>query len=378
MAAYVFTDPALAPVAAQFVWLSVNTEKDLNQNFLEKFPIDVYPSLLVIDPDSEKAIRKWLGSQTVPELVQRLSEAAASLHQGSPADRALAQAGQRNAAGDLAGATKAFREALSVAPANWPSRPQAIEGLAFALQMQQRDDECVALAQKELPSMQKGTALVNVVEAGLTCALDRPKGDPVRAAAEPLAQKADALARDFSMPLLADDRSGLFGTLVDAREQLGDEAGSKREAADWAHFLEGEAAKAKTPEGRAVFDPHRLDAYLALGELEKAAAMLEQSERDLPKDYNPPARLAYVYLKMGRLDDALAQVQRAEKLVYGPRTLRILITDAQIQAARGRKELVKDALDRAERFVAALPKPQQSPYMMKTIAGARKQLLEGK
>jgi hypothetical protein len=30
--------------------------------FLEKFPIDVYPTLLFIDPDRETVVLKWLGS----------------------------------------------------------------------------------------------------------------------------------------------------------------------------------------------------------------------------------------------------------------------------------------------------------------------------
>ena len=47
--AYVFTDAALAKQAGRFVWLSIDTEKDRNAPFLAKFPVDVWPTLMVID-----------------------------------------------------------------------------------------------------------------------------------------------------------------------------------------------------------------------------------------------------------------------------------------------------------------------------------------
>jgi hypothetical protein len=75
--------------------------------------------------------------------------------------------------------------------------------------------------------------------------------------------------------------------------------------------------------------------------------MLEQSERDFPDDYNPPARLARVYLGLGRLDDALAAVRRAESKAYGPRTLRVLSTEADILIAMKKPKEAKDALLRA-------------------------------
>src|SRR5512147_1323297 len=135
MRAYVFTDAALAPVAARFVWLSVDTEKEKSRQFLDRFPIDNWPTLLVIDPRTGQPMRKWLGSATVPELVARLDEAAnAYADRGgepprptpSEAETALARAGQLGSQGDHAGALKAYREAMKKAPPNWPQRPQAI------------------------------------------------------------------------------------------------------------------------------------------------------------------------------------------------------------------------------------------------------------
>jgi tetratricopeptide (TPR) repeat protein len=149
--------------------------------------------------------------------------------------------------------------------------------------------------------------------------------------------------------VLADDRSSVFDGLVTFYRSTGDEEHAKWVARAWRDFLDAEATQAPTPLARAVFDSHRVLAYEASGEREKAVPMLEQSERDFPGDYNPPARLAGVYLKMGRLDAALSAVQRAETKVYGPRTLRVLAIKADILQAMKRADDEKKVLERAVR-----------------------------
>ena len=118
-------------------------------------------------------------------------------------------------------------------------------------------------------------------------------------------------------------------------------------ASTWALFLEREAAHAPTRQARAVFDPHRLSAYLASGEPERALPMLIESERDFPDDYNAPARLARVYLTASRLDEAKAAIDRAVARVYGPRSLRVLGLAADIAKARADLEGERVALEHA-------------------------------
>ncbi len=94
MRAYVFTDPALAKLAGRFVWLSIDTEKGSNAPFLEKFPVDQWPSLFVIDPTTEKVALKWLGTATVAELGKLLDDGERVVRGagGTAADEALAAA----------------------------------------------------------------------------------------------------------------------------------------------------------------------------------------------------------------------------------------------------------------------------------------------
>jgi tetratricopeptide (TPR) repeat protein len=118
-------------------------------------------------------------------------------------------------------------------------------------------------------------------------------------------------------------------------------------------------------------DPDRLGAFEAANELQKAIPMLEQSERDFPKDYNPPARLALVYQKLGRWEQALAASDRALDLVYGPRRIRVLVVRADIYKGMGEEEKERKTLEEAVGFAKSLPEGQRSEDQ---IAGLEKRL----
>ena len=103
--------------------------------------------------------------------------------------------------------------------------------------------------------------------------------------------------------------------------------------------------------------------------------MLEQSERDFPEDYNPPARLARAYLELGRLEDADKAAQRAAERVYGPRAMRVLSLKADIAKARGDRAAeiaaLAQALARSEH--AVLPEGQKAVRegLVKRLAALR-------
>lgn len=379
MQAYVFPDPSLTRLDGHFVWLEVDTEDPVNSAVLERFPVDVWPTLLVVDPHSQAPVRRWLGSATASELSARLEAVERSWTPGggTPVERSLSQGAALVAAGKRAEAAVAYRTAADASAPLTAEHAQAVELLVLQLSLTQASLECVRTARKELPSLPPGTALATVAGTGLDCALALPPTDADRLAASPaLEAKVAELSRDSSVPMLADDRSGLYQTLVEARRERGDAAGARAAAADWAAFLEGEAARAKSSEARAVFDSHRLSAYLALGQPERAVPMLEQSARDFPRDYNPPARLAVAYLAMHQPARALAAAEQAERLVYGPRTLRVLLTKAEAEAALGDRSGAQATLARADELVASLPEAQRGAWMTGAIASKRKALLQ--
>ena len=197
---------------------------------------------------------------------------------------------------------------------------------------------------------------------------DRPED---RATLDALEKDARETLADKSIPLAADDISGLYETLTDARVALKDEAGARKLREERAAFLEQQAKKAKTPEQRAVFDSHRMSVYMDLKEPERAIPMLDQSERDLPNDYNPPARLGAIYRTMGKYEEALAAYDRALPKAYGPRKIGILRGKADTYALKGDKESAKRTIQEAIRYAESLPEGQRSDS---TIAALKKKL----
>jgi tetratricopeptide (TPR) repeat protein len=211
-----------------------------------------------------------------------------------------------------------------------------------------------------------------VAGGGLDCALKLPADAPDRAATvAALEAESKAVLADPKLRLAADDRSALYGSLVDAREDAKDPEGAARLAREWVLDLDRAAAAAKTPEQWTALDPDRLNAFEAAGEIEKAIPMLERSEKEFPEDYNPPARLAYVDLRLKRYDTALAASDRALARVYGPRKLRVLAVRADIYKAMGNPAAARKTLEDALAYAEALPAGQRSEQ---TIASLKKQL----
>ena len=62
MRAYVLPDARLLKLAGRFVRLEVDTEQPGSAAFVERFPIDAWPTLLVIDPATEAVVVRWAGT----------------------------------------------------------------------------------------------------------------------------------------------------------------------------------------------------------------------------------------------------------------------------------------------------------------------------
>ena len=373
MRAFVFTDKSLARHAGQFVWLSIDTEKPANAAFQQKFPVQVWPSFFVIDPAAEKIALRWVGGASVPQLVRILADGRAAVAgKGRGVEEVLARADRLYGEGKNAEAAALYKEALQRAPRGWARYGRAAESLLFALQVGRSHEECARTARDAFARLSRTSSAANVAAIGLDCAVSLPKENPARhELVEALAAHAREVLAARRSDIAADDISALYESLASEREEARDEEGRRKVLSERAVFLEAAAASARTPDGRAVFDSHRLSTYLALAEPERAIPMLEASERDLPGDYNPPARLATAYKAMKRYDDALAASDRALAKAYGPRKIGILQTRADIFAARGDAAAARRTLEETLRYAEELPAGQRSE---RTIASLKKRL----
>ncbi len=375
MREFVFTDASLGKRAGQFVWLEVNTEDGKNAAFLETLTADALPTFAVIDPRDESIPLRYVGSLTVKQLHAFLDEGRILVRggggSGTDADRALRAADRAYGAGRYAQAAEAYRTALGAAPPAWPSYNRAVESLVYSYQRTKEHARCLELAQAAVPRLGGSPSELVVGLAGLDCAL--ALGDETTGKAEKVGA-AEAVLRGVlakpGLPAAADDVSGAYGSLIEARKEAKDAPGARGTAEQWAAYLEGEAAKARTPGQRTVFDSHRLSAYLELEAPDKAVSMLQQSERDFPSDYNPPARLAVAYQAMKRWDEAIAASDRALRLAYGPRKLRVYGTKVDVLAARGDVAGARRTLEEALACAEALPGPARE----QRIAAVRKKM----
>jgi tetratricopeptide (TPR) repeat protein len=380
MRAFVFTDPALASHAGQFVWLDLNSDLPANETVLQKHEADAFPTFMVVDPKDEKVALRWVGSLTVPQLEAFLEEArtvlrapgAATSAEGAALEKADVLYGARR----YAEAAAAYRDALAKAPSGWARYNRAVEALLYSYQSTHAFAEAVALARDARPRVAGSPSALTVSLGGLDSALELPEGDPGRAAAIDEMETAvrSALA-DPTVQVAADDRSGAFSSLLEARRQARDEAGARKVAEEWAAFLEGEAARARTPEERAVFDSHRLSAYLALGDPGRAIAMLQASERELPTDYNPPNRLARAYASLKEWDKALAASSRAVGLAQGRARLRVLTLRATLLEEKGDRAAARRTYDEAIAYAEALPSDERPTRTIDDLRKRRGKLL---
>jgi len=337
MRATVLNDKALAKQAGRFVWLSIDTEDSKNAAFLEQYPWEAVPTFDVIDPKIEKIAYSWIGAVDLAGLLARFDEAES-----------------------------AFRRTDAVAAA----APSTADAEVLALALAGKNEECALKALELLPGLPPGSVKASVAATGLDCALSSPEKTKWRGTALVILEVTthEALAYDG---LLDDDRAGLYASFVDARDRQHDDAGAKARAAEWVTWLNAQAMSAPSVEARAALDGFRVSAALRAGTPELVLSAIEASERDLPNDYNPPARLATVLRELGRYDEALAASDRALAKVYGPRTIRLWEDRATIFEKKGDPENVKSALRRAIDFAATLPASERTK---RTIARLEKRL----
>ncbi|MFT3914044.1 MAG: hypothetical protein QM704_07990 [Anaeromyxobacteraceae bacterium] len=355
MRAYVLPDPRLVKLAGRFVWLGIDTENPKNLHFTEKFPIDAWPSLLVVDPATEQVVVRWAGTATAAE-IEKLAidgERALKSQAASRADGYLAEADKLLGARAHAKAAEAYGKAVAEGGKAWPGYERAAEARVSSLALADDAAGCAAAARELSPAIRGAPSAARVLAQGLGCALSLDGEDAKKAAVAPLVERAKKLLGDPAV--LADDRSWLYDELVQVKRGQGDEAGAKALAGRWLQFLEREVKRAKGPMERSAFNGQLVSAALAVGQPERVLPTLVQSEKDLPGDFAPPTLVGYVSLKLGKNAEALAAADRALALAQGPRRIRILVLKGQAEQALGQPDVARATFERALAEGEALP-----------------------
>lgn len=372
----VFLDPSLAPLADRFVWLAIDTDRPENAAAVGKFPPQVWPTFYVVAPEDESVQARYLGAASLDQFRAFLHEGeraflesrGARLPEGSLLGRV--RAGDRAmAARDWAAADAAYAAALAMAPADWTRRPDVLVALISARYKAGNAEACAELARAELRSTGKSASASDFSYYAHACAADLDDAD-ARALRTRLAEHLASVLDDPGAPMAADDRADGLRILREIHLALGDEAKARTLAERQRAIIDQAWAAAPTPFATMTFAWPLAEVYVYLGQGEQAIPLLEKLESELPNQYDPPYRLAWVHYETGNLDAALEAGTRALERVYGPRKARAQQLVAEIHAARGDHQAEIAARKAVVAIYEALPQGQQQPEALERSRAA--------
>jgi tetratricopeptide (TPR) repeat protein len=339
---YVFVDPSLAPLAERMLFVAVDTDREQNAEFVEKYPIDAWPTFFILDPEKGDVLGFWPGAASVRE-IRDLSLAALEVFD---ADRsrdkspdpnlvALVRARAAQAERRYDQAASGYATLVARAPRSFPQRSEAIAGWVSSLSRAGRAAECAEVGLRHLDQVTGAALPADFSRTVFGCASALENAAKRRQGREAVLARLRALVASPPVESSLDDRADALDILAWALEESGDAEGTRQVHEQRLQMLEQAAKSAPTPQAASTYDYQRATAYLALGRAEEAVKMLEQRETELPDSYEPPARLASVLAEMRRYPEALAAIDRALAHAYGPRRLRYLALKARIQRALG-------------------------------------------
>jgi thiol-disulfide isomerase/thioredoxin len=338
---YVLNQPALQAFEARVVFAAIDTDRQENAAFLERHEVAAWPTFFMLDPVSDRVIGYWPGAASLAEMrgfVQDSLTVLDALREGVvESDGVLAlflSAKAAQADGQYARAATLYERVIERAPRDFRRRSEALSGFIEALFRLGKAEPCVRIGLQHLNEIEGAARPTDYTRLVFECT----KGLPDAARARPRRVLLDKLRDLAAHPLPSmspDDRADTFAQLADALLETGDREGARHAEEQRLVILERAAAAAPSPEAAATYDYGRAGAYLALGRAEKAVAMLQEREKQLPNSYEPPARLASILAELGRWREALAAIERALPQAYGARRLRYLALKAHIQQKLG-------------------------------------------
>ena len=361
MQSTVLVDPSFAADKDRFVFAKLDGDKEVNAAALAKLSISAWPTFYVIGTD-EAVLARWVGAASLAEFHGFLDAGAHATAGGQAAgDAHMLSAERALTAKDLATADTELTAALdSVAPAR---RPEVLNDLELVKAKRKDIDGCLDIAERHIAETGNSSVASDFLVSAMTCAeaAEKDKPDRVKALREKAVARWQELLADKTSPMSVDDRSDAMASLREALDALGKRDDAHAVAEQQRAMLDAAAAKAGAPMAAMTYNWPRAEVYVYLGKPLELAPALEKSAKDLPKEYDPRARLGWIYYKAGKLEDAAKWTDQAIALVYGPRKARVLTQRADIAKAAGDAAAEKSFREQVVKVWESLPAGQQSP-----------------
>jgi thiol-disulfide isomerase/thioredoxin len=368
----VLSDASFAADAQKFVFAALDTDREANAPALGKFPIAAWPTYYVVASD-ETVLARFVGAANAAQfrafLGTGLQAAVGELPAGHSAF--LLAAERALVAKDLKTADLQLSMAVSQAPIDWARLPDTLVSWIATKRKLGDFAGCLDLADNFSDKLGKTASTSDFWSYAMTCAdgLLESKPDPVQISrVKKLRNQAVArwrgLLRYPQASLSVDDRSDALVNLRETLLTLNQTAAAKAVAEEQRALLDDAATKAPAPTAAMTYNAHRAEVYVYLGRPLDLVPALQKSARDLPNEYDPPARLGWIYLKAGKLQEAEQWTDKALTLVKGPRTARLLAQRAEIAKALGDQVGEKQCRERAVQVLEALPASQVSAELI--------------
>lgn len=338
MRSTVLLDKSLEPLAERFVWLAVDTDKPQNAELMGKLEMSMWPTFFVLEPDDASVHAEFSGAATVGQFRSFLEDGEATYldaHGTSLAEDdprrwhrdgiRLAQAKHWDAA------DQAFARALELAPDSWNRRADVLVARIRGRLKAKDFAACATLAREQLATVERWRA-ASVTDFSLYANLCLKELEP--AVAEPVRAQLIAalheLSEDQDAPLSVDDRSDLLMNLRELQIAAGDETAARASAERQRDLLAKAFHDARSPTEAMTYNWPRCEVAVYLGEGEALLPDLQKNVADLPHEYDPPYRLAWLLHELGRDAEAKPHVEAALEKSYGPRRERIEALAAKI------------------------------------------------
>lgn len=373
---FVLPDPALNAVFERAVFATVDSDREANAPFMERYAVHAWPTFFVLDAKTGKLLGMWEGAASVEELRDTVTYAIDSVDATPGSLLALMMSGQQALArADDVQASRHYRAALRRGGSAWARRSEALFGWIRAEQRQGHVGKCAQIGVEHVDEVVGAAVPTDFVWVMMSC------GEVVRdkvLARRTFAAARARLKRHVRRPPASasvDDRSDALSLYASVLRRDGNREAARRVRREQLALLEEAAAGAPTPAMAATFDYARLGAYLALGQGKRAVKMLRRRVEQLPGSYEPRARLAQALRSLGRTEAALAAIDGAVQLAYGPRRIRYLDMRADLLRKGGRTQEERGALQALLEAYAALSEKQRRGGSWKKIANSARRRL---
>lgn len=362
----VLADAGLASFADRFVWLALDTDKPKNAGPVSKLEVTVWPSFFILSPADESVAARLRGGVTVSQMRDFLAEGERAVREGAELEKDsplwhLREADRHAAAGEHAEAAEAYGRALEAAPPDWARRADVLVSRTSSLAAAGETEACIRLAAESIDETvpAKSASTADMAYYAHACA-EAEGGDAAAKLRPTLIAAIEKVLEDPDAGLSVDDRSDALAKLREYYLAQGEEQKALMAAGRQRKLLDRAVAEASSPREIMTYSYPRAEVYTYLGIPEKLLGELEKLAKDLPEEYDPPYRVAWLLLQMGEPARAMSWANKALELAYGPRKGLVMSLIAAIHESAGNAAAARKTREEQLAYLEGLPEGHRS------------------